>query len=107
MRGPYLLRPLQVDMSVPCRVGGVYALGKDARSIKTVGGSTANLRDTIKSYWKEYEFFWYQTTLSPRECYNVQCKVYHEQASNGGLEDSNHPAAPPHLKDGKCPVCGQ
>jgi len=106
MRGPYLLRPLQVDISVPTRVGGVYCLGKSPREVRFVGAAERNLREAIKSHWKMYEFFWYRTTLSMRECYSVQCQMFHKQMNNGGLDVTDHPVAPPGV-DEKCPVCGK
>ena len=106
MRGPYLLRPSQVDLTVPCRVGGVYCLGKDARHVSYVGRAERNLCTTIKEHWQQYEFFWYEPTLSARECYINHCHYYHRHISNGGLDDVTHPTAPADAGV-KCPVCGQ
>ncbi|MFO7637882.1 MAG: hypothetical protein R6X14_01040 [bacterium] len=101
-----MLRPLQVDMSVPCRVGGVFGLGKDSRHVRLVGQADRNLREAIKSHWNKYEFFWFQTCLSPRDGYSRVCQQYHRLLSNGGLDASEHPAAPAGV-DEKCPVCGR
>ncbi len=106
MRGPYLLRPSQVDLTVPCRVGGVYCLGKDRKHVKYVGRAERNLRTTIKGHWKQYEFFWYEPALSPRECFVNHCHHYHAHIGNGGLDEAEHPSAPPGVEV-KCPVCGK
>ena len=106
MRGPYMLRPLQVDMSIPCRVGGVYGLGKDSRHIRFIGSAEHNLREAVKSHWNQYEFFWYQTALSPRDGYARVCQQYHKLLNNGGLDVAEHPAPPAGVSD-KCPVCGR
>lgn len=106
MRGPYMLRPLQVDMSVPCRIGGVYGLGKDSRHVRFVSLADRNLREAIKAHWNEYEFFWFQTCLSPRETFVRACQQYHRFMDNGGLDVSEHPTAPAGVTE-KCPVCGQ
>lgn len=105
MRGPYLLRPLQVDISVPDRVGGVYCLAKKPKQIVFVARAERNLREAIKSHWKEYEFFWYEPALSPREAYINQCYIYHRYAECGTLEQHEHPK-PPDKIEVKCPVCG-
>jgi len=106
VRGPYLLRPLQVDIAVPSRLGGVYCLGKNSRHVDIVGRAEQNLRDTIKAHWKEFEFFWFEPSLTARECYLTQCRHYHKQMDNGGLKDPQHPKAPDRV-DSKCPICGQ
>jgi len=105
MRGPYLLRPLQVDISVPNRIGGVYCLSKSRRQVAVVGRVDTGLRDAIKSYWNQYEFFWYEPALSPREAFVNQCYVYHKHRECGELEQCEHPK-PPEKLDCKCPVCG-
>ncbi len=108
MRGPFLLRPAQVDMTVPCRLGGVYCLGKDSRHVAAVGRAERNLRTALKDCWKDdkYQFFWYEPTMSARECYVNHCRHFHNHISNGGLDDIAHPEPPPGL-DEKCPVCGK
>lgn len=106
MRGPYMLRPLLVDMSVPCRLGGVYGLGKDSRQVRFVGFVDRNVREAIKSHWNEYEFFWFQTCVSPRDAFLRACRVYHQCVANGGLDVDEHPAAPAGVTE-KCPVCGK
>ncbi|MEO0077859.1 MAG: hypothetical protein ABIK86_02545 [candidate division WOR-3 bacterium] len=106
MRGPYLLRPLQVDMSVPTRVGGVYCLAKDRRQIALVGRADKGLRDAIKSYWNQYEFFWYEPSLSPREAFEKECYHYHKHRDCGRLEGCEHPK-PPDKVDCRCPVCNK
>ncbi|MCL6465501.1 MAG: hypothetical protein K6T77_01950 [candidate division WOR-3 bacterium] len=105
MRGPYLLRPLQVDISVPDRVGGVYCLAKKPKEIAIVARAERNLREAIKAHWKEYEFFWYEPALSPREAYINQCYLYHRYAECGTLEHNEHPK-PPDKTEVKCPICG-
>jgi hypothetical protein len=105
MKGPYLLRPIQVDMSVPTRVGGVYCLARDSKSVAVVARADQDLRDKIKSHWPEYQYFWFEPTLSPRDCYVHHCQAYHKHADNG-LEDKGHPAAPDKLEV-KCPICGK
>ncbi|MEO0081192.1 MAG: hypothetical protein ABIL25_02725 [candidate division WOR-3 bacterium] len=105
MRGPYLLRPLQIDISVPTKVGGVYCLGKDPRHVAVVGRAEANLREAIRAYWNQYQFFWFEPALTPRECYSIHCYWYHKQIGNGGLADATHPT--PSAPDYKCPVCGK
>ncbi|MEO0073352.1 MAG: hypothetical protein ABIK43_01655 [candidate division WOR-3 bacterium] len=105
MRGPYLLRPLQVDISVPGRVGGVYCLAKNPRRVEVVARTESNLREAIKSHWNKYEFFWYEPAVSPRDAYVNQCYVYHRYADKGELTDVSHPQ-PPEKTDVKCPVCG-
>lgn len=106
MRGPFLLRPLQVDMSVPAKVGGVYCLGKDSKNIAVIARVDANLREAIKAHWKEYNFFWFQPGLTPRDSYAIHCRQYHKSLSSGQLQDTSHPV-PPEKSDFKCPVCGQ
>ena len=105
MKGPYLLRPIQVDMSVPTRVGGVYCLARDSKSVAVVARADADLRDKIKSHWPEYQYFWYEPALSPRECFVHHCYAFHKHADNG-LEDKGHPTAPEKM-DVKCPICGK
>ena len=105
MRGPYLLRPIQVDISVPTRLGGVYCLSKDQKSVSFVGRADANLRDEIKSHCNEYQFFWYDPALNKREGYRNQCQLFHKHADTG-LENKEHPTAPANV-DVKCPVCGK
>lgn len=105
MRGPYLLRPLQVDISVPDRVGGVYCLAKKPRQVAVVARAERNLREAIKSHWKEYEFFWYEPAISPREAYINQCYLYHRYCECGSLEQNEHPK-PPDKIEAKCPICG-
>ncbi len=104
MRGPYLLRPLQVDISVPDKIGGVYCLSKNSRKIEIVARAERNLRDAIKAHWKEYEFFWYEPALTPREAYLNQCYIYHRFCENGNGAHE-HPK-PPEKVEIKCPVCG-
>uniref|UniRef100_A0A7V3V055 Uncharacterized protein n=1 Tax=candidate division WOR-3 bacterium TaxID=2052148 RepID=A0A7V3V055_UNCW3 len=104
MRGPYLLRPLQVDISVPDRVGGVYCLGKSSKKIEFVARAERNLREAIKSYWKEYEFFWYEPALTPREAYINQCYIYHRFCEH--LTNNHDHPKPPDKVEVKCPVCG-
>lgn len=106
MRGPYLLRPFQVDLSVPARIGGVFGLGKSPREIRVVGSAPRNLRDAIKENWKLYEFFWYSPALTPRECYQMTCREFHVHMNNGGLDKTEHPEPFPGV-DVKCPVCGK
>ena len=105
MRGPYLLRPLQVDISVPLRMGGVYCLSKTAKSVCFIGRAEQNLRDKLKSHWPEYQFFWYDPSMSPREAYVNHCHTFHKHENNG-LESKEHPKAPEKLEI-KCPVCGK
>lgn len=106
MRGPYLLRPFQVDLAVPASVGGIYGLGKGPREVRVIGSAPRNLRDAIKENWKLYEFFWFQPTLGPRECYQLTCREYHKHMNNGGLDKTEHPEPLPGV-DVKCPVCGK
>jgi len=70
-----------------------------------VARADANLRDTIKSHWNQYEFFWFEPALTPRECYTIQCHHYHKHMNNGGLADGTHPVSP--NPDFKCPVCNK
>jgi hypothetical protein len=105
MHGPYLLRPLQVDISVPTRVGGVYCLAKNGREVVYVGRVEHDLRDKIKSYWPEYQSFWYEPAISTRDAYVSHCFVYHKHSDNG-LETKEHPT-PPGSVDVKCPICGK
>ncbi len=105
MRGPYLLRPLQVDISVPERVGGIYCLAKNPRQIAVVARVERNLKDAIKAHWKEYEFFWYEPALSPKEAYVNQCYIFHRCLEQGTLEIKDHPH-PPEKVETKCPICG-
>ncbi len=105
MRGPYLLRPLQVDISVPTRVGGVYCLAKAGRQVVYVGRAEHDLRDRIKSHWPEYQMFWYEPALSAREAFLNHCYAYHKHAADGSIHD-DHPPAPANM-DIKCPVCGK
>jgi hypothetical protein len=105
MRGPYLLRPLQVDISVPGRVGGVYCLAKSPRKVEIVARTESDLRDAIKSYWNKYEFFWFEPALSSREAFVNECYTYHRYAEKGDLECKDHPV-PPDKIEVHCPVCG-
>ena len=105
MRGPFLLRPLHVDLHVPARIGGVYCLAKDSKHVSVVSRAECNLRTAIKSHWGDFEFFWYQPTLTTRECYVNQCHEYHKRMDNGGLDEEAHPASPVNV-DVTCPVCG-
>jgi len=105
VRGPYILRPLQVDIAVPTNVGGVFCLGKNPRHVSEINRAERNMRDAIKAYWKEYEFFWFEPTLNAKECFTVQCQHYHKHMSNGGLDKNEHPKSP-EKGDCKCPVCG-
>lgn len=105
MRGPFILRPLQVDMHIPVRVGGVYCLGNDPRSVAVVGRVDRDLREQVKSFWERYQFFWYEPALTARECYERHCQAFHKHTDNG-LESKEHPA----LTDGqafRCPICGR
>ncbi len=104
MRGPYLLRPLQIDLSVPDKVGGIFCLANNPKQIKIVARAEKNLREAIKAYWKEYEFFWYEPALSPREAFINQCYAYHRFCQNSTFEQE-HPK-PPDKVAVKCPVCG-
>jgi hypothetical protein len=104
MKGPYLLRPIQVGMSVPTRVGGVYCLGRSSKSVAVVGRVEHDLCDKIRSFWPEYQMFWYEPAMGARECYIRHCQAYHRHENNG-LEAKEHPAAPGGV-DIKCPVCG-
>lgn len=106
MRGPFLLRPLQVSISVPAKVGGVYCLGNDPKVIAVVARVESNLREAIRSHWNEYNLFWFEPGLSPRDCYTIHCHQYHKCLSSGGLVNVGHPT-PPEKSDFKCPVCGQ
>lgn len=105
MRGPYLLRPLQVDILVPATIGGIYCLGEKKNKVAVVARSDRNLRDAIKAHWNEYEFFWYEPALSLREAYISECYAFHRYAASGTLERTEHPK-PPDKIDIKCPVCG-
>jgi len=104
MRGPFLLKPLQVDLSVPASVGGVYCLGNDRDHVMVVGRAETHLSQALKDFWKEFQFFWYEPALSPRECYTIQCRQYHRLLDKGELADKTHPK--PDNTDFKCPVCG-
>ncbi|MFO7675784.1 MAG: hypothetical protein R6X12_05675 [bacterium] len=106
MRGPYMLRPLQVDMSVPCRLGGVFGLGKDSRHVRLVGFAGHNVREAIKAHCGEYEFFWFEASVSPRDAFVRVCRHYHGCMDNGGLDAGDHPVAPAGVSE-KCPVCGK
>lgn len=106
MRGPYLLRPLQVDISVPVRVGGAYCLAKNGREVCYVGRAEHDLREKLKTHWPEYQHFWYETALSPREAYLGHCRAFHKHMCNGHPENGEHPT-PPDKLDIKCPVCGK
>lgn len=92
-------------MSIPNKLGGVYCLGRDSRSIAYVGRAERDLREKVKSHWQEYQFFWYEPSLSPRECFERHCHAFHKHEGNG-LEHKEHPVAP----EGQalsCPVCGK
>jgi hypothetical protein len=106
MRGPFALRPLHVDISVPCRVGGVYCLAKEPRRVCYVGRADHDLRDAIKAHQNQYLYFWYEPALTPRDAYVTECYEFHKRSAEGGLVDTRHPVAPDKL-DQKCPVCGQ
>lgn len=106
MRGPFLLRPLQVDISVPSRVGGVYCVAKNSRQVAYVGRAESNLRDAIKAHWPEFQFFWYEPALSARECFVTQCRHYHRHCQESDFGNGDHPTPPGGL-DEKCPVCGK
>lgn len=106
MRGPFALRPLSVDLSVPCRVGGVYCLGKEPRRVCYVGRADRDLRDAIKAHSDQYLYFWYEPALSLREGYTTECYQYHKHADAGEMKDVKHPV-PPDKVDEKCPVCGK
>jgi hypothetical protein len=105
MRGPYLLRPLQVDISVPTRVGGVYCLGKTGRTVTYVGRADHDLRDKIKSHWPEYQMFWYQPALSPRDAFLSHCQTFHKHA-DASMGAGDHPSPPGNISV-KCPICGR
>ena len=105
MRGPYLLRPLQVDISIPTRIGGVYCLARNSRDVVFVGRAERGLRDKIKSHWPEYQFFWYEPALTAREAFINHCLAFHKH-SGSDLESKEHPAPPGSLSQ-KCPVCGR
>lgn len=104
MRGPYLLRPLQVDISIPTHVGGVYCLARNSKDVVFVGRTDRDLRDKIKSHWPEYQFFWYEPALSIREAFINHCYAFHKHVDND-LEAKEHPT-PPGSLNLKCPVCG-
>ena len=106
MRGPYLLRPLQVDLSVPVKVGGVYCLAKAGGEMCYVGRADRDLREKLKTHWPEYQHFWYETALSAREAYAGECRAYHKLLGNGHAGAGEHPK-PPDKVDVKCPVCGK
>jgi len=105
VRGPFLLRPLQVDIAVPTNVGGVFCLGKNPKHVSTISRAERNMRDAIKGYWKEYEFFWFEPTLSTKECFVAQCRHYHKHMNNGGLDNAEHPKSSDNGNH-KCPICG-
>lgn len=105
MRGPYLLRPLQVDIAVPGRVGGVYCLAKSPRKVEMVASTSSGLREAIKSYWNKYDFFWYEPAVSAREAFVNECYAYHRYSEKGELDCKEHPKAPDRV-DQPCPVCG-
>jgi hypothetical protein len=104
MRGPYRLSPDSVNIRIPDRIGGVYALGKDPKTVTVVGRADARLRDAIKDNWKLHEFFWYDTTLSVSSGYRTLCREYHRHLEQGSLEDKTHPV--PYDSDIVCPICG-
>ncbi|MFO7650913.1 MAG: hypothetical protein R6X13_06190 [bacterium] len=106
MRGPYLLRPLHVDISVPNRVGGVYCLSRNSRQVSFIGRVERDLRDKIKSHWPEYQFFWYEPALSAREAYVNHCYAFHKHCECGEVDKGEHPK-PPERADVKCPICGK
>jgi hypothetical protein len=105
MHGPYLLRPLQVDISVPTKVGGVYCLARAGRQVVYVGRAEHDLRDRIKSHWPDYQMFWYEPALTARDAFMNHCYAYHKHAANG-LAQEDHPSAPTNM-DARCPVCGK
>lgn len=106
MRGPYRLERIRVDMTIPCSVGGVYCLAHNVEHVDYVDRADKGLRDAIKSHANEYQYYWYDVALSPRETFVCHCEAYHKHSNTLGLGKNEHPKSPGTL-DVKCPVCGQ
>jgi hypothetical protein len=83
---------------------GVFCLAKTPGQVCFVGRAEKDLRMLLKTYVGKYPFFWFETSLSPDECYITHCRLYHKHSEHGSLDDPLHPV--PEKPGQKCPVCG-
>ena len=82
----------------------MFGLARTADQVSYVGRADKDLRAALKSYIGKYPIFWFETALSPDECFAIHCRTYHRQLEDGALDDRLHPAADKPSQ--KCPVCG-
>jgi hypothetical protein len=105
MRGPFPLLPLQVEMHVPPRVGGVYLLGKDPKRVSLIVRTDKDMREALKGLREKYRFFSFETAVNRNEAFLIHCRLFHKY-EDAGLDDTAHPERPPDSTL-KCPVCGK
>ena len=104
MRGPFPLKPSQINIRIPATVRGVFCLGRKPDQVTYVGRADVSLRNELLRHQKTYLYFWYENTLGPTEGYNTHCRIYHKHMEEEWLQNRLHPVprASSYLK---CPVC--
>ena len=105
MRGPFVLTKYCVDMVVPPKRLGVYALSNDRDSIDIIRRAEKSTGDEIKGFFQQYKYFWVAVAYSQQDAFRIQCEQYHRRMAGGdntiGWE---HPKAPKQ-SGWHCPVC--
>lgn len=103
MRGPFVLSKPCVNMLVPPRLLGVFALSNSRDSLSVVKRAQTSACDEIKSHFNQYKYFWFRLAATAREAFSIECEIYHEKLADDG-NGNCHPSAPSST-GWHCPVC--
>jgi len=84
---------------------GAYALSKckgDDRTVHYVGRSDKDVNDRLGQYVpkKKYAYFQFTHLNTPKECFELECRLYHEHKPVDNRKHPTHPEGMPLF----CPV---
>lgn len=105
MRGPYVLSKYCVNMVVPPRLRGVYALSNSKDSMELLKRVDKSANEEIKNYVNQYKFFWVELASSVKDSFALECEAYHTHFAKSG-NGYVHPKAPADT-GWHCPVCNE
>ena len=109
LQGPFTLSASTIESMVPEVSFGGYVLGFQGvgnhMTVRFVGRSVSSLRGRLHEHEREniYGDFGYQVCESALEAYMLECRLYHEFASED-IDNEIHPVGISLLDT--CPVCG-
>jgi len=108
LNGSFALTEDNIDNEVTKRSAGTYALGylngENAFVVRYVGRSDDDVNGRLKQWVGEYKSFKYGYSLSPKNAFDKECRLYHDFGGKEKLDNEIHPDRPDNT-DWECPIC--